>query len=110
MTIDDEGARPSNRSRRRGNFLLAFGYQPATWMIATLLQGATAVCYDQACGGQSARRCAGGLKTSDSAENPLVNKFPRWRCSSPCRWTRSCARFGHYHGAQERAPHAERRA
>ncbi|MFT3925074.1 MAG: hypothetical protein QM778_21240 [Myxococcales bacterium] len=75
-TVDEAGALPDNRIRRRGDFLLALSYQPATWLIATL-QGTTSVCYDQAYGGQSALGgCAGGLATSDFwLRNPLVNKF-----------------------------------
>lgn len=76
VTLDEAGALPDNRMRRRGDFLLALSYQPASWLIATL-QGTTSVCYDQAYGGQSALGgCAGGLKASDFwLRNPLVNKF-----------------------------------
>jgi hypothetical protein len=76
VTLDGASVLPDNRMRRRGDFLLAFSYQPTSWLIATL-QGTTSVCYDQAYGGQSALGgCAGGLKTSDFwLRNPLVNKF-----------------------------------
>jgi hypothetical protein len=77
-TIGGGDVLPDNRIRRRGDFLLALSYQPASWLIATL-QSTTSVCYDQAYGGQfmaGLASCAGGLKTSDFwLRNPLVNKF-----------------------------------
>ena len=106
VTIDDEGALPDNRIRRRGDFLLALSYQPATWMIATL-QGATSVCYDQAYGGQSALGgCAGGLKTSDFwLRNPLVNKFSTLALQLTVPLDALVRTIRTHHGAQERAPY-----